>query len=56
MITPSDPPAQKKKTLVTAPFQKLEKPSGKDGALKHHHKMQCHQRALDAGVASVQSA
>ena len=45
-----------KKTLVTAPFQKLEKPSSKDGALKHHHKMQCHQRALDTGVALVQSA
>ena len=55
MITRSDPPAQKK-TLAIAPFQKLEKPSSKDGALKHHHKMQCHQRALDAGVALVQSA
>ena len=32
MITPSDPPAQKK-TIATAPFQKLEKPSSKDGAL-----------------------
>ena len=55
MITRSDPPAQKK-TLATAPFQKLEKPSNKDGALKHHHKMQRHQRALDTGVALVQSA
>ena len=33
MITRSDPPAQKK-TLAIAPFQKLEKPSSKDGALK----------------------
>ena len=45
-----------KRPFVTTPFQKLEKASGKDGALERHQKMQYHQRALDAGVALIQSA
>ena len=51
---PSDPRA-KKRPLVTAPFQKLEKATGKDGVLEHHQKMQCHQLALEAGIAIIRS-
>ena len=36
---PSNPRAQKR-SLVTAPFQKLEKATGKDGVLECHQKMQ----------------
>ena len=46
----------RKRPLVTAPFQKLEKATGKDKALERHQKMQCHQRALDTGVAQIQSS
>ena len=45
-----------KKPNVTAPFQKLKKATGKDGALERRQKMQCHKRALDTSVALIQSA
>ena len=51
---PSDPRAQKR-PLVTAPFQKLKKATGKNGALERHQKMQCHQLALEAGIAIIRS-
>ena len=51
---PSDPRAQKR-PLVTAPFQMLEKATGKDGVLERHQKMQCHQLALEAGIAIIRS-
>ena len=51
---PSDPRAQKR-PLVTAPLQMLEKATGKDGVLERHQKMQCHQLALEAGIAIIRS-
>ena len=51
---PSHPQAQKR-PLVTAPFQKLEKATGKDGVLEYHQKMQCHQMALEARIAIIRS-
>ena len=45
-----------KRPLVTAPFKKLKKATGKDGALERRQKMQCHKRALDTSVALIQSA
>ena len=45
-----------KRPPVTAPFQKLKKATGKDGALERRQKMQCHKRALDTSVALIQSA
>ena len=51
---PSDPRAQKR-PLVTAPSQMLEKATGKDGLLERHQKMQCHQLALEAGIAIIRS-
>ena len=45
-----------KKPNVTAPFKKLKKATGKDGALERRQKMQCHKRALDTSVALIQSA
>ena len=51
---PSDPRAQKRPP-VTAPFQMLEKATGKDGLLELHQKMQCHQLALEAGIAIIRS-
>ena len=51
---PSDPRAQNR-SLVTAPFKMLEKATGKDGLLERHQKMQCHQLALEAGIAIIRS-
>ena len=51
---PSDPRAQKR-PLVTAPFQELEKATGKERVLERHQKMQCHQWALEAGIAIIRS-
>ena len=51
---PSDPRAQRR-PLVTAPFQKLEKATVKYGVLELHQKMQCHQLALEAGIAIIRS-
>ena len=45
-----------KRPPVTAPFKKLKKATGKDGALERRQKMQCHQKALDTSVALIQSA
>ena len=45
-----------KRPPVTAPFQKLKKATGKEGALERRQKMQCHQKALDTSVALIQSA
>ena len=52
--SPSVPRAQKR-PLVTAPFQKLEKATVKDGVLERHQKIQCHQLALEAGIAIIRS-
>ena len=51
---PSDPRAQKR-PLVTAPFQELEKATGKERVLERHQKIQCHQWALEAGIAIIRS-
>lgn len=51
---PSNPRAQKR-SLVTAPFQKLEKATGKDGVLERHQKMQSHQLALESGIGIIRS-
>ena len=51
---PSDPRVQKR-PLVTAPFQTLEKATGKDGVLERHEKIQYYQLALEADIAITRS-
>ena len=51
---PSDPRAQKR-PLVTAPSQKLQKATGKDGVLERQQKLQCHKLVLKASIAIMRS-